>query len=67
MQVQTARTITSELLTTKEACSYLNVSRWTLARWARAVRARRVKRGRLVRWPRQQLDLMAERATREMR
>lgn len=43
--------IATHLFTTRDACDYLNVSRPTLYRWARAVRLKRVKRGGVVRWP----------------
>jgi excisionase family DNA binding protein len=54
-------------LTTKEACDYLGVSKPTLYSWARTRCAKRVKVGKLVRWPRKELDGMVDRSMRTVR
>ena len=63
----TRPTAPSDLLTTREACAHLNISRPTLYLWARRARISRVKTGRLVRWPRRELDRLVASATRVMR
>jgi excisionase family DNA binding protein len=59
--------VASDWLTNAQACAYLNISKPTLYDWARSAKAKRVKRGRLVRWPRKELDRMAELSMRTVR
>lgn len=59
--------VESDLFTTHQASQYLNISRPTLYSWARRARIRRVKVGRVVRWPKEELDRMKEGAMRQLR
>lgn len=58
---------TSEWLTTDEACKYLNIGKTSLYKYARELRVKRSKRGRLIRWRRRELDRMLESAERVIR
>ncbi len=46
------------LLSTREACAYLSISRWTLVKYARLHRLKSVPFGRARRWPLAELDRM---------
>jgi excisionase family DNA binding protein len=46
----------SRMLSTREACAFLGVCNKTLLRWHRQLLVRRVKLGRLVRWPLKELE-----------
>lgn len=57
---------TSDLLTTAEACAYLNISRTTLyAIWSAHQIRRTVLGKRTIRWPKRELDAYLARKTRE--
>ena len=57
----------SQYLTRAQACAYLQVSPPTLYAWARRAKVRRVKFGKMVRWPKDELDRMAEASMRVLR
>jgi len=57
----------SRLLTTAQACERLQVSRWTLSRWAKFYRVKVVRRGRVTRWPEASIEALIERAGRAAR
>lgn len=53
-----------QLLTTEQACQRLQVSRWTLGRWAKLYRVKKVKKGRVVRWPEESIAQLVERTSK---
>ena len=59
--------MTQQLYTTEEACRTLKVSRWTLNRWAKLYRVKRVKKGGVVRWPEESINALIKRTSKVAR